>query len=95
MKDRYQLYVVNKIKKIREQQGYSQARLATLLGISYGQMGNIESIRTPHKYTLSQIYQISIIFKVPIEQLFMEDQEEVSPPNYNYIISKIIQYEGR
>lgn len=45
MKSDYQQQVINKIKALREKQGITQLAFSKMLGISPGQMGNIDSIR--------------------------------------------------
>lgn len=51
MKSQYQVEIIDRIRRLRHDNQYSQAELATLLGISRGQIGCIESHRYPHKYT--------------------------------------------
>ncbi len=90
MKSDYQISVIGRIRKMREKRGYSQAQLATALGISNGQLGNIESSKPPHKYTLSQIYKISKLFDVHIENFFVDDACVVT---IDSLIKSIIRYE--
>ncbi len=87
VKTEYQINIIGKIRKLREQHGYSQAQLAAVLDISNGQMGNIESVKTPHKYTLSQIHTISKLFGEPIEEIF---EISVSADNVTEIVNKLI-----
>lgn len=94
MKNENQIEIINKLKKLREERGYSQGKIASLLGISYGQMGNIESIRSPHKYTLEHIYAVCDEFHIPIEHIFLEDADyENNRDIIKTLILKIIQYE--
>ncbi len=94
MKTEYQNIIIRRIKVLREQQGLSQAQLAMHLGISYGQMGNIESIRQNHKYTLDQINSICKLLKIPIEQIFLTDDDfEGNAEIINKLITNIIKYE--
>ena len=54
MKTDFQLRVINIIRELRQGQNASQAYVAELLDLrSSGLVGNIESPRFPHKYTLS------------------------------------------
>ncbi len=94
MKNEYQNYIVNKIRKLRIEKGYSQGKLASVIGISNGQIGNIESPKTPYKYTLSHIQQICSEFKYPIEQIFLEEDDDSKENSIiNLLISKIVKYE--
>lgn len=86
----FQIEIINRIKEIRVKMGYSQMQLANLLDLSNGQIGNIESIKFSHKYTLAQIYSICKQFKVPIQSVFLPDIKE---PSINDIIEKIIDYD--
>ena len=90
MKTRFQNKVILRLKKLREMSGLSQAAIASLLGISPGQLGNIESYKHPHKYTLSQIVKLCDKFQVSIEEIFFEKNEEVSARS---LIDAIIKYQ--
>lgn len=68
-KSEYQLEVVNRIKDLRIKADVGQTKLANLLDVVSGQIGNIESPRYQHKYTLKQLYTISKFFDVSIEYL--------------------------
>ena len=73
--------------------GYSQKNVAMLLGISPGQMGNIESPKAANKYTLNQIYILCKEFNTPIEQIFIDDDEYGRGSDIiNLLITKIIKY---
>ena len=71
----YQDKIIQTIKKIRLEKNISQAKLSELLGISRGQVGNIENPNYPHKYTLKQIVNVCEKLDVPIEQIFIPDQK--------------------
>ena len=51
-KTEYQLEVISRIRKLRIENEVSQVGLANLIDISNGQIGNIESPKFQHKYTL-------------------------------------------
>lgn len=96
MKSEYQNFIIMKLRKLREEFHYSQKDIATILGISPGQLGNIESPKATNKYTLSQIYTLCGIYKIPIEQIFIEDEElYLGKDIINLLISKIIKYGER
>ncbi len=94
MKSEYQNYIIHRIRQLREEHGYTQSKVAGVIGISNGQMGNIESFKTPHKYTLAHIQQICKEFRYPIEQLFLEDEDFAKDNDIiSLLIEKIVRYE--
>lgn len=94
MKTEYQIEIINKVRKLREANQYSQTRIANHLGLSDGQIGNIESFKYPQKYTLSQLYRICKLFHIPITRLFIDDEEHAeSTDTTDLLIQKIIRYE--
>ncbi|HEY9543036.1 helix-turn-helix domain-containing protein [Prevotella sp.] len=94
MKTEFQQKIISRIKKIREENNCSQYALAKILSISPGQVGNIESLAQPHKYTLAQIRDICKEFHIQIEQLFFEDSDYRECVSIiNLLIDKIIDYE--
>ena len=96
MKTEKQNNVIFYIKQVRESLGYSQKRLADLLGVSHGQIGNIESLRTSHKYTLEQIQCICEVFNIRIELVFLQEDEIVKSKNLiDSLIKEIVKYEQK
>lgn len=94
MKSNYQNFIICRIRQLREEYGYTQSKIASIIGISNGQMGNIESPKTSHKYTLAHIQQICKELNIPIEQLFLEDEDFKSNTNViSLLIEKIVEYE--
>lgn len=94
MKSKYQCQIIYRIRQLREERGYTQSKIAGVIGISNGQMGNIESPKTPHKYTLSHILQICREFQLPVEQIFLEDQDFAKNTDIiNLLVEKIVKYE--
>lgn len=91
----YQIDIITKIKKIRLENNFSQSQLSSLLEISSGQVGNIESLKYSHKYTLRQIFIITQHFNYRIEQIFLtEDELNLSKEDViNLLIQKIIEYD--
>lgn len=92
MKTEYQYKIITNLKKAREKAGYSQAEIAKLLEISTGQLGNIESYKQPHKYTLTQIVKICDLLKINIENVFFHESVNKKITN-RMIIDKIIEYQ--
>lgn len=68
--------VINRVKKMRVDRNISQQQLASVLDITNGTIGNIESLKYPNKYTLKQLNQIAKHFEVPIENFFLSEGEE-------------------
>lgn len=96
MKTEYQNYIITRLRAFREEHKYSQKDIAEVLGISPGQMGNIESPKAANKYTLSQIYTLCGTYNIPIEQVFIEDDEFLSGTDIiNLLITRIIRYGER
>lgn len=96
MKSEYQNEIIDKVRKLRREKNYSQAEVAALLGISDGQMGNIESPRTSYKYTLEHLYKICREFRYPIDHLFLEVEDyEKADDIISLLIGKIVRYERK
>ncbi len=67
--------------------------LSNIIGVSDGQVGNIESPKFSHKYTLKQLYDFCIFVKYPFEKLFLTDEELKSKDVVKLLISKIVEYD--
>lgn len=95
MKTPYQLTIIERIKTLRTEHNESQAQLAAILGISTGQMGNIETPKASHKYTLGQIYTLCRHFQISVADIFLttEDKQLPTEPLLDKLIQNIIQYE--
>ena len=78
------------IKKLREEKNYTQASIAKLLEISPGQLGNIESIKQEHKFTLAQILRICDELNISIESIFLPGKEDVETRE---VIKAIVKYQ--
>ena len=92
MKTEYQKEVINFLRIERELQNHSQASVARLLGISPGQLGNIESFKHPHKYTLKQVFILSQYYNIPIENIFLLNKEQ-KELNISDFVKLIIKYQ--
>lgn len=90
----FQRDIISQIRRMREESNVSQADFALMLGISPGAVGNIESTKYPHKYTLAQIYNICRYFKIGVDKLFLTDEDYSSDRDIiDLLINKIIDYE--
>ncbi len=95
MKTPYQLAIIERLKAIRTKNNESQAQLAAILGISTGQMGNIETPKASHKYTLGQIYTLCRHYQISVEDIFLTPEDKKLPTELllDKLIQNIIQYE--
>ncbi len=93
MKTNYQLQVILKLKILRENKGYTQAEVAKTLGISPGQLGNIESPKMPHKFTLKQIYVLCELLNVDIVDVFLSSDQKKTNIETKLLIKQIIEYQ--
>ncbi len=94
MKTEYQQEIIHKLRQLRQEHNTSQSAIATLLGISPGQDGNIESFRTGHKYTLKHIKAICDEFKYPVDRIFISDDDYSGDTDIiSLLITNIIHYE--
>lgn len=92
MKTDFQNEIIRRLKVARESHRLSQANVADNLGISYGQMGNIESPKQNHKYTLAQIYALCKLLGIPIEDVFLTPKEKTGNV-IDKLVNNIIAYE--
>ncbi len=94
-KSKYQEKVINKLRKLRMDNNISQAQLSDILSISPGLVGNIESYKYSHKYTLKQIKMICDYFNCSVDNIFFDDDEQINDKNeaINLLILKIIEYD--
>ncbi len=65
-------YVINIVREKRSQRKMSQSELATVLNVSNGFIGQVESSKYPTKYSIEQINIISGIFDCSPKDFFPE-----------------------
>ena len=63
-------YVIDKVKEIRNSKGISQAKLAHLIELSVGFIGNVENPKHIAKYNLNHLNRIAKEFDIPISRFF-------------------------
>lgn len=91
----YQFNIISRLKQIRLDNDITQSEMSKILGISAGQLGNIESPKFPHKYTLKQIYTICKTLNYPIEKVFcVSDTTGDVLSRINNLMERIIEYEN-
>lgn len=63
MKTKIDLYVIEQVKKKREEKNLTQADLAFELGVSIGFIGQVESPKYPAHYNLKHLNLLAKILK--------------------------------
>jgi len=91
MKTHFQYEVISRLKKAREDKNFTQASIAKHLGISPGQLGNIESYKQCHKFTLAQIMKICELLEIDIVEIFLPNKEGNVEPRE--VIEEIVKYQ--
>lgn len=93
MKTEFQYEVISRLKKAREDKNFTQASIAKHLGISPGQLGNIESYKQDHKFTLAQILKICDLLEIKIEEVLLP--EKVADAEIRDVIEAIVKYQEK
>ena len=91
MKTHFQYEVISRLKKAREDKNFTQASIAKHLGISPGQLGNIESYKQCHKFTLAQIMKICELLEIDIVDILLPDIKVKVEPRK--VIEAIVKYQ--
>ncbi|MDE7153550.1 MAG: helix-turn-helix domain-containing protein [Muribaculaceae bacterium] len=86
----FQNEVVNRIRQLRVDHDVSQIGLANIIDVSNGQIGNIESLKFQHKYTLKHLDMIAKYFNVSIIYLLTGKNEAIDIDN---LIQLLIKYD--
>ena len=83
-KSRIELFVIEKVKSLRENAKISQSELAFRLGVSNGFIGQVESVKFPAKYNLDHIDKLAKIFQcspkdfIPDRPINKDSEESLS-----------------
>lgn len=64
VKSEIELYAISKARALREHANITQSELAFRLGVSNGFVGQVESSKSPSKYSLNHIDKLAEIFDV-------------------------------
>lgn len=95
MKTKFQLKIIDFLKQQRIKNEFSQQKVGEILGISNGQVGSIESPKFAQKYTLAQILTLCNEYHIPIEQLFLSDEDFLTSQDIiKKLVEKIVEYEN-
>ena len=89
-KTEFQNEVINRIRQLRIDNNVSQIGMANIINVGNGQIGNIESTKFRHKYTLKHLFLISNYFKVSIEFLLTGSSDQLSTED---LIKILIRYD--
>jgi transcriptional regulator with XRE-family HTH domain len=73
MRTNFEIYIIEKVKKIRKEKGISQLELADGIGVSAGFIGKVESSNTSAKYNLQHLNLIATFLKVS-PKIFLPDE---------------------
>jgi transcriptional regulator with XRE-family HTH domain len=65
-----ELFVIERVKKMREEAGMTQAELAFAMELSYGFVGQVESSNHRAKYNLNHINKLARIFNCEFKDFF-------------------------
>ena len=93
MKTPFQYEIISRIKKAREDKSFTQASIAKHLEISPGQLGNIESYKQDHKFTLAQILKICDLLEIKIEEVLLP--EKTAKAEIRDVIEAIVKYQEK
>ncbi|TCD03954.1 XRE family transcriptional regulator [Pedobacter psychroterrae] len=63
-------YVIDRVKSMRNERGISQAKLANLLEVSQGFIGDCENPKYRAKYNLNHINRLAKIFNCSFQDFF-------------------------
>jgi len=72
IKTEIEQYVIDRVKEIRVKKKISQAKLAHLMDISTGFVGNVENPKHIAKWNLNHLNQISKVLDTPFRDFFPE-----------------------
>lgn len=67
-----EIYVIDSVKKIRTEKNISQAELASLIDVSLGFIGKVESFKYGTKYNLNHINKIAKALEISPRELLPE-----------------------
>ena len=68
------LFIMEKVKSMRQSKNMSQAVLAIKLGVSDAFIGQIENPKHRAKYNLEHVYKLTFIFECSPGDLFPKNQ---------------------
>lgn len=66
-------YVIDKVKEMRIEKGYSQKELAYMLDVSIGFIGDVENPKYRAKYNLNHINELARVFECSPKEFLPDD----------------------
>lgn len=75
-KTEIEMFIVNKVRKIRESRNVGQKKLSLELKLSVSFVGNVENIHSKAKYNFNHLNEIARYFNVPFSYFFPETHLE-------------------
>ena len=72
-KSKFDLAVINRVKQIREEKGYTQDDIAVFLDTSPGYIGQVESPTTRSKYNLNHLNRLAFEMKCSPQDFLPKD----------------------
>jgi putative transcriptional regulator len=90
IKTDFQNKVIDRIRQLRINNDISQIGLANIIEVSNGQIGNIESPKFRHKYTIKHLYTIAHYFNVSLDYILTGKNEKLDSDT---LIQILIEYD--
>ena len=72
MKTEIELFIINKVRELREREAIGQKKLSMELKLSSSYVGNAENPYNKAKYNLNHLNELAKIFDVPFSYFFPE-----------------------
>ena len=76
MKTEIELFIINKVRELREREKIGQKKLSMELKLSSSYVGNAENPYYKAKYNLNHLNELAKIFNVPFSYFFPENHLE-------------------
>jgi putative transcriptional regulator len=90
IKTDFQNKVIDRIRQLLINNDISQIGLANIIEVSNGQIGNIESPKFRHKYTIKHLYTIAHYFNVSLDYILTGKNEKLDSDT---LIQILIEYD--
>ena len=78
MKTEFDKYIINRVREIRKERGHTQRDIADFIHRSPAFVGQVESDKFSTKYTVFQLYQLSLELDFKFEDIFPSKDWEPS-----------------
>ena len=71
-KSRFEIVVVTNVANLRRERGFTQSNIASILNVSRGFIGQVESINSSSTYSLNQLNRLAYEFECNLYDFFPE-----------------------